>query len=232
MRYKKNRANEKMRESILEAMRLEDERVEEEMKKHEKHVFSEQFEQKMEEIFAARRKKIRRRKIYRYAASIAAVMILVFGTVTATFTTGASMPSIDISGWFEKYFVFGKGTSDKGDGGIAFSEERITYIPEGFVKTEEENKNTYYDYVYENQEGKYIHVRVSKTLALSQQDSEDVVRKEQKGENGYEYTIIEQAEEITYIWESHENLYYYVTGNIEEEELMRIMNSIQEGDKK
>lgn len=232
MSTQKNEAEEKLRECIIEAMRLEDERVEEEMKKQDNHVFSEQFEQKMEELFAARRKKIKKRKFYRYAASIAAVMLLVFGTVSATFTTGASMPSIDISGWFEKYFVFGKGTPAKGDGGIDFSEERITYIPDGFVKTEEENKNTYYDYVYENQEGKYFHVRVSKTLVLSQQDSEDVVRKEKKGENGYEYTIIDQAEETTYIWESYENLYYYLTGNIEEEELMRIMNSIQEGDQK
>lgn len=233
MKAKKKEFDELMRKSLEEAMRIDQERLEEQLKNAEPHVFSEEFERKMGKVIADHRKRCKRRAVIRFSVKMAACLllcVLCVGLVTAKHTAVASLPSIDIKGWFDKYFEFSKGSHiDVRD--VDFSEEKITYIPEGFVKTEEEQMRTYSNYVYENKEGQYFYVRCCMTLTQSQQDNEDIIQEVIKGENGYEYTMIIQTDEIMYIWEDTMGLYYYVSGNIAQEELMLVMNSIQEGDK-
>lgn len=230
MKSKKKEFDELMRKSLEEAMRIDQERLEEQLKNTEPHVFSEEFERKMEEVIATHRKRCKRRAVIRFSTKMAACLLLCVCLVTATHTAVASLPSIDIKGWFDKYFEFSKGSHIEVSD-VDFSDEKITYIPEGFVKTEEEQMRTYINYVYENNEGKYFYIRCSTTYVQSQQDNENTIREVIKGESGYEYTEVIQTDEIMYIWEDNSGLYYYVSGNIEQEDLLLIMNSIQEGDK-
>ena len=228
---RKNEVDEILRTCLIEATERGVEKLNEQMENMEPHVFSEEFEQKMAKLFNDRRKQIKRRKVYYFAATMAAVLVLCVGIVTATHTASASLPSIDIKGWFDKYFEFSKGAHTETDE-IIFSEEQIAYIPEGFIKTEEEQMRTYSNYVYENQAGDFFYVRVGMTLVQSQQDNENIIREVLKGENGYEYARTKQADQITYVWEDDKGLYYYVCGNIAEEDLLLIMSGIQEGDNK
>ena len=80
--------------------------------------------------------------------------------------------------------------------------------------------------------GKHFYIRCSKALVESQQDNENIVREVIKGDNGIEYTCIRQKDEVTYIWEDEVGMYYYVSGNIQEEELKRVMMSLQEDEQK
>lgn len=230
MEKNKKEVDEKIRQYLIAMMELEEERLNEQMEECEPHVFSEEFERKMQNLLTVHRKRCKRRAVLRFAAKMAACLLLCVGLVTATHTAVASLPAMDIKGWFAKHFEFSKGNQTKEE--VDFSEEMITYIPEGFVKTEEEKMYTYQRYVYENSTGKYFIVRCSKALVESQQDNENIVREVITGENGIEYTLIKKADEATYIWEDTDSMYYYVSGNIQEEELQRVVISLQEGEQK
>ena len=228
MEKNKKEVDEKIRQYLIAMMELEEERLNEQMEECEPHVFSEEFERKMQNLLTVHRKRCKRRAVLRFAAKMAACLLLCVGLVTATHTAVASLPAMDIKGWFAKHFEFSKGSHSEEE--IAFSEEMITYIPEGFVKTEEEKMFTYQKYVYKNPDGKYFCIRCSKTVVESQQDNENIVREVINGENGIEYTRIKQKDEVMYIWEDEAGIYYYVFGNIKEEELKLVMISLQGGE--
>lgn len=231
MKSKKKEFDELMRKSLKEAMRIDQEMLEEKLKNTEPHVFSEEFERKMGKVIADHRKRCKRRAVIRFSAKMAACLllcVLCVGLVTANHTAMASLPSIDIKGWFEKYFEFSKGEYTE-DSEIVFSEAQILYIPEGFTKTEEEVTRTYRNYVYENEEDKNFSLRVSRTIVQTQQDNEAIEREIFKAENRYEYARTRHALKTIYVWEDDEGLYYYLSGNIEEKELELVMISIQEG---
>ena len=227
MEKNKKEVDEKIRQYLIAMMELEEERLNEQMEECEPHVFSEEFERKMQNLLTVHRKRCKRRAVLRFAAKMAACLLLCVGLVTATHTAVASLPAMDIKGWFAKHFEFSKGSQTKEE--VDFSEEMITYIPEGFVKTTEEKKYTYQRYAYEDRNGNYFNIRCSKALVESQQDNENIVREVITGDNGIEYTRIKQEKEVMYIWEDDAGMYYYVSGNIKEEELKQVMINLQMG---
>lgn len=226
-------ADEKLRESLRECMRKKSAMFDEEMEQYEDHVFSDKFETEMKKLFVVRNKKAERAKVLKYAVSAAAALLVVIGIAAASITsTKATLPSIDILGWFDTYFEFSKGTPDSKESEFIFDEAQITYIPEGFVKTGENKNFTYIEYKYENAEGKNFSVRVSKASVLPQQDNEAIVRETFVNDGGYECLYIERANEVVYVWEDARGLYYHLWGNVTKEELEAVMNGIlYEGEK-
>ena len=221
-------ADEKLREGLRECMQQKNAMLDEEIEQYEDHVFSDKFETEMKKLFVVRNKKSERARIFKYAVSVAAALLVVVGIVSASATsTKATLPSVDILSWFDTHFEFSKGTPNSKESELIFDEVQITYIPEGFVKTGENKTFTYIEYKYENAEEKYFSVRVIKALNQPQQDNEAIVRETFVNDAGYECLYIERENEFTYIWEDSEGLFYRVYGNIDKNELNSVMNGIQ-----
>ena len=221
-------ADEKLREGPRECMQQKNAMLDEEIEQYEDHVFSDKFETEMKKLFVVRNKKSERARIFKYAVSVAAALLVVVGIASASVTsTKATLPSIDILGWFDTHFEFSKGTTDSKESEFIFEEAQITYIPEGFVKTGENKTFTYMEYRYENAEGKYFSVRVTETLTQLHHDNEEVVRETFVNDGGYECLYIEREKECIYIWEDAEGVYYRVYGNADKHELNSVMNGIQ-----
>ena len=221
-------ADEKLRESLRECIRKKSAMFDEEMEQYEDHVFSDKFETEMKKLFVVRNKKAERAKVLKYAVSAAAALLVVVGIAAASTTsTKATLPSIDILGWFDTHFEFSKGTPDSKESELIFDEEQITYIPEGFVKTGENKNFTYIEYKYENASGDYFFVYVSKAGVTPQHDNEEITRETFLNDGGYECLYIEREDEEFYYWEDSDGLFYRVYGNAGRQELNSVMNGIQ-----
>ena len=221
-------ADEKLRESLRECMQVKNAMIDEEIQPYEDHVFSDKFEAEIKKLLVVRNKKAERAKLFKYAASVAAAILVVVGIVSASATsTKATLPSIDILGWFDTHFEFGKGTPTSKDGELIFGEAQITYIPEGFVKTKENINFTYIEYKYENARSDYFFVYVSKAGVTPQQDNEEISRETFLNEEGYECLLIEREDVDSYSWEDFEGLFYRVYGNVGKQELNSVMNGIR-----
>ena len=221
-------ADEKLRESLRECIRKKSAMFDEEMEQYEDHVFSDKFETEMKKLFVVRNKKTERAKIFKFAVSVAAAVLVVVGIASASVTsTKATLPSIDILGWFDTHFEFSKGTPNYKGSEFIFEEAQITYIPEGFVKTGENKTFTYIEYGYENANGDYFFVYVSKAKVNPQQDNEEISREILLNDDGYECLFVEREDEESYSWEDSEGLYYRVYGNVGKHELNSVMNGIQ-----
>ena len=124
-------ADEKLRESLRECMQVKNAMIDEEIQPYEDHVFSDKFEAEIKKLLVVRNKKAERAKLFKYAVSVAAAILVVVGIVSASATsTKATLPSIDILGWFDTHFEFGKGTSTSEDNELIFDEEQIKNICE------------------------------------------------------------------------------------------------------
>ena len=223
-------ADEKLRESLRECMQVRNAmlEVEEETEPYEDHVFSDKFEAEIKKLLVVRNKKAERAKLFKYAVSVAAAILVVVGIVSASATsTKATLPSIDILGWFDTHFEFSKGTPDSKESEFIFDEAQITYIPEGFVKIGENRIFTYIEYRYENASGDYFFVYVSKSGVTPQQDNEETSREIFLNGNGYECLFTERGDERVYSWEDSQGLFYRVYGNMDRNELNSVMNGIQ-----
>ena len=221
-------ADEILRECLHECIKEENIRLEAEMKQYEDHVFSEKFEKQMKELLVVKDKHLKRHAFVRYALSAAAVVLIIAGIVSTSITsTKATLPSIDILGWFDNHFEFSKGTSTSQDSELVFDEAQITYIPEGFVKISEEVKFTHIEYRYENAEGVHFFVYVSKAGVIPQQDNEEISREIFLNDDGYECLFIEREDKDSFTWEDSEGLFYRVYGNVGKNELNSVMNGIQ-----
>ena len=224
----RNAADQILGDCLQECMQQKQVMIDEEMEQYEDYVFSDEFETGMKKLLVVRNKKTKSTGVFKYAVSMAATLLVVVGIVSASATsTKATLPSIDILGWFDNHFEFNKGISTSKDGELVFDEEQITYIPEGFVKTGKIKTFTYIEYTYENTEAKYFSVRVSKALNQPQQDNEEIVRETFVNDAAYECLYIERENECMYIWEDVEGLYYRVYGNVDKNELNSVMNGIQ-----
>ena len=221
-------ADEKLREGLRECMQQKNAMLDEEIEQYEDHVFSDKFETEMKKLFVVRNKKSERARIFKYAVSVAAALLVVVGIVSASATsTKATLPSIDILEWLDDHFEFNKGISTSKDSELIFDEAQITYIPEGFVKTGENKTFTYMEYGYENASGDYFFVRVSKAGVTPQHDNEEITREIFLNDGGYKCLFIEREDEDSYAWEDSGGLYYRVYGNAGKHELNSVMNGIQ-----
>ena len=220
--------DEKLKSSILEAIELDDARLEEELKSCEPHVFSEKFEREMEALFERYRRKKRLKRIQRYAMAAAVVLLLTGGIFyLGSGDLRATKTNIDILEWFENFFTVKDGTDDRSGTKVLFEESQIGYLPEGFEKVNGEKLFSYALYEYRNDISEYIIIQVSSDKLSLNIDNEfsDVETRINKA--GYEYTLTQRGEtqQVTLMW-SDDSFYYYITSTLGNEELIKIMDGI------
>ena len=224
----RNAADQILSDCLQECMQQKQVMIDEEMEQYEDYIFSDEFETGMKELLVVRNKKTKSTGVFKYAVSMAAALLVVVGIVSASATsTKATLPTIDILGWFDTHFEFSKGTPDSKESQFIFDEEQITYIPEGFIKIGENKTFTYIEYGYKNASGDYFFVYVSKAKVNPQQDNEEISRETILNDDGYECLFVEREDEESYSWEDFKGLYYRVYGNAGKHELNAVMNGIQ-----
>lgn len=221
--------DEKLRSSLMEAMRLDNARLEEEMKHCEPHVFSEAFERNMEKMIRVQKWKGMLRTCVRYVAA-AVVVLLLSGSIMiiGSEELRASELSIDILEWLDKFFTVEDGDHRRKEDGVLFDENQIGYVPEGFEKVGELVSFTSAQFDYVNKSGNYITINACRNKMLNQIDGEDVREEVHVNEMGYEYTQIWKTGtyENLIMWKDKNEIYYYIVGTIKMEELVIIMNNI------
>jgi len=220
--------DEKLRSSLVEAMKLDDARLEEEMQGLEPHVFSESFEKRMEKLMQEQRRKGRRRRLIRFAAAAAAILFLVGGPIfISSEHLNASALSIDIKEWLDRFFTVEYGTEGRKEG-VLFDESQLGYIPEGFEKVLEEKTFARVYYRYENMKGEYFTIRVNRNKSSSNIDNESTKPEVKVNASGYEYTFTKRENSFSesLMWKDRDKVYYHITGVIGYDELIKIMDSI------
>ena len=218
-----------LKSSLAEAMRLDNARLEKELQHCEPHVFSPGFERRMEKLIKVQRSKGKIRNCFRYIA--ATVMVLFLTGVILVKTSedlNASEFSIDIIEWLDDCFTVKKGVSNKKESSILFDESYIGYLPEGFVKVEEDTTYSQIHYRYENKLGNTVTICVSRGASIISVDNEDVIKEVLVNEAGYEYTRIykDKLKCETLIWQDDNDKCYYLSGTLNKDEMLKIMNNI------
>lgn len=220
--------DEKLKSSILEAIELDDARLEEELKSCEPHVFSEKFEREMEALFERYRRKKRLKRIQRYAMAAAVVLLLTGGIFyLGSGDLRATKTNIDILEWFENFFTVKDGTDDRSGTKVLFEESQIGYLPEGFEKVSGEKIFSQVLYKYKNGSGEYIAIQVTCDKLALNVDNEFSDMEARINKMGYEYTLTQRDEnqQATIMWNDN-SFYYYITSTLGNEELIKIMDGI------
>lgn len=220
----------KLRANLMEAMKLDDQNLEAEMQGVAPHVFSEVHEKKMEKLLQRQNRKRKVLSVLRYALTACLVLLLTGSIlIISSKDLHASKLSIDIIEWLEEFFSTEKGKEIKREESAAlFREEQIGYLPEGFEKIEEAEGFSIVYYKYQNDFGENIRVTVGKDKSSFQVDNTENVYEVHWNEAGYEYTSTYQVENGrgTIIWQDEDKTYYYISGIVAYEELIKVMNGI------
>lgn len=228
-----NACDKKLKSALVEAMRLDNARLEEELQCDEPHVFSPAFERRMEKLIRVQRSKNLIRSCFRYVAAAVLVLFLTGGILfIGSEDLNASALSIDILEWLDEFFTVGKDTSVKKESGVLFDESQIGYMPEGFVKVAEDITFPYVYYKYKNELGDTIAIRVSKSISKTAFDGEDVIKEVLISEQGQEYTRIykDSMKYEVFMWKDNNNIFYHLESTLNSDELLKIMNNISCGD--
>lgn len=228
--------DEKLKKALLEVWEKEDARLEEEIKQCEPHVFSREFEQKMNQLLNNHGRECAphgfRQKLtpfWKPLAAVVVVCIMISGILlTQSSSLRASALRIDILEWLDEFFTVEDGNVGKTEDSILFEESQIGYLPAGFEKVNEELAFSQVQFKYENEQGKYIRIRVYKGKTLSTVDNESANQEVCVNEAGYEYTVVfrEDSEQITVLWKDEQDISYCIEGSLDEEEIIKIMNGI------
>ena len=218
-----------LKESVLEACELDDERLQKLVDESEPHVFSERFEKNMEKVFRMYRRRCFMRKVTRYTAAAAVLVLVVTGGIFLT--TGksaeATTPGVNVLEWLKDYFSFEKGNSGKSEE-VLFDESQIGYMPEGFELSGENREKTYVVYEFMNNVNEFIILRVDSVKTSLQQNNEGVKTEVGINSTGYEYIYVYEDgnRSHTFFWKDSNSLSYNLTGNLDVELMKQIMNSI------
>ena len=219
-------------------MEREEEKVRKEMENVEEHIFSDEFNRKMDKLFAdidqsiecANKRKKRMSMLYK-AAPVALVLVLVIGGLMKdkiSTVLNASNPSINISEWHTEFFKF-KGAYESTTETVWFDESQIGYVPKGFEKTEEDISASMGLIKYENELGNYIYVVSCDTNTVTRMNSENIIQDVRVKEDGIEYLYIEntKTKELIIIFQGNDKCYYTITGIVSEEEIIKVMDGIK-----
>ena len=223
------KSEKKLAASILRVMNQEEEEIRAEMQREGPHIFSEEFEKKMEKVMEVRARKVKQEKVFRYAAATIVTALLVGGILfVGNEESHASNVGIDILKWVENFFLIGEGNTERKDNEVLFEESQIGYLPEGFEKTYEDLRFSRVCYKYQNLTGDYIVLEVYRDKASSGIDNEDIGQEVNVNSVGLEYRFINKGEENTnaIAWIDKDNIYYYLVSTLDKEEVINIMNSI------
>ena len=224
-----NACDNKLKSSLVEAMKLDNARLEKELQHCELHVFSPDFERRMERLITIQRSKGKIRNCFRYIAAAVMVLFLTGGIlVIGSENLNASEFNIDILEWLDEYFTVKNGTGDSKENDITFDENCIGYLPEGFVKVEEDITYFQIYYKYENKLGDIVTIRVSRGAGTISVDNEGIIKEVLVNEAGYEYTRIykEAMQQETLMWKDNKGVLYSLSSNLKSDELIKIMNNI------
>lgn len=234
---KRQKKDEAIRESIIRIMDREDEFLEEEIKRNGEHVFSEEFERKMEEIMRVKtpeeKAAERRRKCLintaRYTAAAIVTVLLLGGVIlTSNRSVNASKLSIDIKQWLDKAFTVAEGETTRKEDSVLFEESQIGYLPEGFEKIYENITFSHVTYKYQNDIGEYVVFDVSRNKIESMVDNKEIEQDICLNDVGYEYRYVykEDSDESIITWMDKEAIYYQLQGNMDRDEIIKILNGI------
>lgn len=223
--------NEKLKSSLMEAMKLDNARLEEEMQHCEPHIFSPEFERRMENLLVVRRSRDKVRGALRYIAAAVLVLFLTGGILLmGSEDLSASGLKINIVEWLDKFLKVenDKNNYNFSEISIMFNESMIGYLPKGFIKSEEIILYSAISYKYKDESGNTILIRVTNGLGEVNIDNEEISKEVLLNEAGYEYTRVYKGiiQKEILIWKDNNNLYYYLSGNIGSNELLKIMNGI------
>ena len=228
--------DEKLKKALLEVWEKEDARLEEEIKQCEPHVFSREFEQKMNQLLNNHGRECAphgfRQKLtpfWKPLAAVVVVCIMISGILlTQSSSLRASALRIDILEWLDEFFTVEDGDGKRASEQVLFEESQIGYLPDGFEKVSEESIFSQVQLKYRNDKNDYIILRVYKGKTLANVDSESANQEVHVNDAGYEYTIVyrEYSEQITVLWKDEQGINYSIDGSLDEEEIIRIMNSI------
>ena len=228
--------DEKLKKALLEVWEKEDARLEEELRQCEPHVFSKKFERNMYRLLnncgRERAPYGFRQKLtpfWKPLAAVVVVCIMISGILlTQSSSLQASALRIDILEWLDEFFTVEDGCVGKTEEKILFEESQIGYLPDGFKKVSEEGIFSQVQFKYRNDKNDYIVLRVYKGKTLANVDSESANQQVHVNDAGYEYTIVyrEYSEQITVLWKDEQGINYSIDGSLDEEEIIRIMNSI------
>ena len=222
----------KLRDSLLRVMDEEVNAIREEMKQEEPHVFSEAFEQKMQEMMKVQKHKNKWRGIVGYAAAAVVVLVLVIGGVllVGSEELRASDFGVKIQTWMANFFLVENDTNrDKDENTeVLFEESQIGYLPEGFEKVEEVVRLSKVSYKYQNDADEYIVLEVFKDKTLAGLDSEEIAQEVDLNTAGFEYRYIykEESNEHIITWIDKENISYSLISSFDKDEIIKIMNNI------
>lgn len=226
-----NSEKEKVKQCLFEAMEADVAKLREQAVSSEPHVFSQEFEAKMQVIIDSVEKKSKRLAMMRKiaVASAAALVLAVGGISISTSNVTASKSVVDIVAWVKEYFNFEKGDDAQRVDGILFEESRIGYIPEGFEKVGEIATFSSVKYEYASKNGGYIIVRATRDKTSAYQDSTGVENAIGTSDAGFEYTYVFK-EDIghIYIWEGTNDLYYILSGTATKDIMEQVMNGIKD----
>lgn len=228
--------DEKLRAALMEAWELENARLEEEMKECEPHVFSDEFERKMDELFEVNGRKQNARgfrgrwsAVVKYSAIAAIVFVLTGGIfVSQSPQLNASNLSVDILEWLGEFFTVKDGDANGNATEALFCEEQIGYLPEGFELVSEWESFSQVQYKFEDKNGKYILIEVCENNLNFSVDNEEIVKEVHVNQAGYEYTMLQGSEngKVVLMWKDAEDIYYYISSDLATEEVIKIMNYI------
>lgn len=222
-------SDEKLRESLREAMRLDQARLEEEMKNCEPHVFSEEFERQMEEMMQVQKRKSRFGSHLRYIAAAVVVLLLTGGILfIGSEDLHASELQIDIREWLDNFFTVEDGDHTRKEDGILFEETQIGYMPEGFEKSGELVTYSLVQYSFSDGTDGYITISAARDMNLIQVDNVDIDNEVHVNAIGLEYTQTyrEKVGESMLMWKDNAEVFYSILGNVDAEELIKIMDSV------
>lgn len=225
----KKETNEKLHQAVLEAIELDDARLDAELQNIPKHQFSEKFERQMNELLCKYRKKKMRKKIIRHVAAAAAVVVCITGGLAlSSFNNAqASKPGLNIAAWLKAHFGFTQSSDSWQE--VPFDTRQFSYVPEGFILREAEISASSVKYKYKNDQDDYFTLKISNMDASWQQHNKNIDMENGLNSLGFEYTYIYEKDQgiHVFMWEASDSLFYDLRGNISKETMTDIMNGIQ-----
>lgn len=221
-----NRGQEKLRNALIELAQQEEKMLKEEFEQAEPHIFSEEFEKKMADLFEQKERKTRKQSCLKRITSMAAVAVTVCIIGMPVVSGSAGKPLVDIKEWLQKSFTFEMSVNVENTV-VEFSVKNLSYIPEGFSVYESEDEYMV-DLYFSNEQDGYFSLRVSNMKFLSKQESEKgVQRRDFITSGGYECSEFSYETGVdVYMWSDEIGLFYYLSGNIGEDELVMILEGI------
>lgn len=199
------------------------------------HVFSEEFERKMQEVMrvetpaerAARLRKKRVQKIQIVATIIVTVVLAAGLMFQGNRNVLASDMKMRITQWLENAFVREEGEAIRQER-VEFEKEQIGYLPEGFNLVSEEVTFTELYYKFGDSKENYIILKVDKSKATLGVDNNQVMQDIYINSAGleYQFVVYEDSQVKGLLWTGKDKLVYTLHGTVEVDELIKIMDGI------